>query len=436
MMPEPRAPSEVLCQPLVINSLTIANRIVQGPMAVLATDPDGRPSQQTFAFLRERARGGVGLIILGGSAGCRRCFEESPFKGVIRLDDDGSLADLRRITDTVHAHDTPIFAELMPGFGPMGKPSPNWPLIAASPYNVVIRRDQFPQGILVPADRVTETPREATVDEIRQLQGELAATAARCRNAGFDGIEIAAHMSYFLGSFLSPRTNWRTDEYGGSVENRARILVDLMRHIRQEVGPSYPVGLRITVNEHVDGGQGPEGYAEIARCVEREGLDYVALSDGKYESMHRGAPAADGGLIEHGEAQAFRKALSCALLLGSIHDPHRAAAAVADGQADAVMFARQLLADPGYANKVRDGRLDEIVRCDRDNHCMRRMIMGMPIRCTVNPRMGRESRRPGERPPIDRVVRAPIERVVLSATGSPRIMNLAAKAVSRHAKAR
>jgi 2,4-dienoyl-CoA reductase-like NADH-dependent reductase (Old Yellow Enzyme family) len=430
-MLESSEPADVLFEPLSINALTIANRIIMGPMAVLATEADGRPSDQTIAFLSERAKGGVGLIILGGTTATRRAGEESPVKGVLRLEEERFLPDLARLTAAVHACGTPIIAELSAGFGPMAKPSPEWPLIAASPKNIVMRADQFPKGIKVPADRATPTPREATLEEIRQIEHELAATALRCKRAGFDGVEVAAHMSYLLASFLSSRKNERTDEYGGSIENRARVLVNIVRLIREQAGPEFPIGLRISANEHVDGGQGPEEYAAIAQVVEREGLDYVALSDGNYESMYRSAPATDAAAVEHGEAQIFRRALSCALILGSTHDPGRAAQLVAEGHADAVMFARQMIADPEYANKLRDGRAHEIVRCDRDNVCMRRMIMGMPVRCTVNPRMGRESRVPGKRPPIQRIMKAPVERAVLSATGSERLMSLAGKAAKK-----
>ena len=422
--------ADTLLEPFSINELPVANRIVMGPMAVLAPDPDGRPSEQTVAFLSARAKGGAGLIILGGTTGTRRASAEAPVKAVVRLEEERFSPDLERLTGAVHAHGTSIIAQLTAGFGTMGKPSDDWPLIAASPRNVVIRRDQFPRGIPVPADRVTAMPREATIEEIHELQRELAATASRGQRVGFDGVEIAAHMSYFLASFLSSRKNVRSDDYGGSIENRARVLVDIVRLIREQVGPSFPIGLRLSANEHVDGGQGPEEYAAIAQVVEREGLDYVALSDGNYESMYRSAPATDAPAVEHGEAQVFRAALSCPLIVGSTHDPRRAGQVVADGHADAVMFVRPMIADPEYANKIRDGRLEEIVRCERDNVCMRRMIMGMPIRCPVNPRMGRESRPPGKHPPIERLIKAPIEQAVLTATGSERIMSLVGK-VSR-----
>lgn len=419
--------AEALFAPLSINELTLDNRIIMSPMAALEAHADGRPSEQTIAFLCERAKGGVGLIIMGCGIPTRRAAQEVTFKGVVRFDDDRFLPDLKRLTDAVHAHGTPIFAQLIAGFGTMGKAARSRPLIAASPKNVVMKADDYPKGILVPFDHVTAMPQQATVQEIRQLEVDTADAAVRAQRAGYDGVEIGAHMSYFLASFLSPRSNWRSDEYGGSLENRARIVVNIVRLIRQRVGPSFPIGLRICANEHVDGGQGPEEYAAIAARVQREGLDYVALTDGTYESIYVGAAAKDAPTVEHGEAQVFRQAVSCPLIVSSIHDSRRAAEVIAAGEADAVMFARSLLADPEYANKIREGRSQEIVSCDRQNLCLRRMGMGMPIRCAVNPHMGRESRSPGQRPPIGRLIKAPVEQAALAVTGSERIMNLVGK---------
>src|SRR5436190_1679208 len=132
-----------LFQPLALGSVEIANRLVLSPMAVLQPGPDGTASNQTVAFLEERARGGVGLIVIGGCSATRRMWEETPYRPLLRLDDDAFVPGLRRVTDAVHAHGTKIFAEVMAGFGAMGKPSKHWPLIAASPKNVVMRHDRF-----------------------------------------------------------------------------------------------------------------------------------------------------------------------------------------------------------------------------------------------------------------------------------------------------
>lgn len=417
---------DILCQPIKLGSLQLANRMVMGPMAANAPRNDGGPSEQTIAFFTARAKGGIGLIICGGAIGATRGFDEAPFKPVLRFDRDDFIPDFRRVADAVHAHGVPIIAELMPGFGRMGVPAKGRPLISASPKNVVIPRDRFPRGMLVPADRVTPVPQEASIAEIRQYEEEMIAASVRVERSGWDGVEVAAHMSYFLSSFLSPRTNWRTDEYGGSVENRARILVRIVEGIRARVQPGFAVGLRITANDYMPDGQGAEGFAQIAKRVEAAGLDYVALSAGCYERMDASAPAVDGELVESGDAGIFKRLLDVPLLIQGLHDPLRAAQALDQGHGDLVMLARQMLADPHYAAKVAAGDFERITPCNRDNLCIRRMVFGMPVRCAVNPQMGREARAGHAMPPLGRIVRRPVEEAVLKLTGSRRLMGMAA----------
>lgn len=420
---------DVLCTPIHIGRLKISNRIVMGPMAVCSPTAEGKPSDQTVAFFEARARGGVGLIIVGGSVVTKRALAESPFRPILRLDTDDHAASYRTLTETVHRYGTKIIFEATAGFGRMGKLSRDVPeLIAASPINVVISKECARQTNLHLLGGVsTPLPRAATIDEIVAIEDEVAQSARRCVVAGFDGVEIAAHMSYFLASFLTPRTNSRTDIYGGGAENRARILVNIVRKMRALVGPDFPIGLRITCNEHVDGGQDAHGYAEIAKHVEQAGVDYVALADGCYESMNIATAREDGSLLRHGEPQIFKQALGVPIMLQNAHSPHLAAEAIRAGDADMTMLARPFLADPDYARKVFDGNVQGIVQCKRDNHCVQRLIMGFPVRCEVNPRMGREARTPGKLPPIDRLIKSPVERVALKLANSPVTLNLAAK---------
>jgi 2,4-dienoyl-CoA reductase (NADPH2) len=417
----------ILATPISINTVRLKNRIVMGPMAVNSPSVAGGPTEQTVAFFEARARGGVGMIIAGGAIASKRGFEEAPFKPLLRLDIDDFIPDFRRVADTVHAHGVPLIAEIMPSFGRMGVSAPGRPILSASPKNVVIPRTSFPQGIYVPADRCTEVPNEASVDEIRMYEADTVGAAIRVYRAGWDGVEVAAHMSYFAASFLSPRTNWRTDEYGGGIENRARMLCNIVGAIRRATDRHFVIGLRITANEHLPDGQGADGYSEIAKCVERAGLDYVALSSGCYETMDMSAPTQDINMRAGCDADVFKNKLSVPLLIQGMHDPANAAQAIAEGYGDLIMLARPLLADPDYARKVIEGRPDDIVPCDRANLCMRRMIFGMPVRCASNPLMGRESRRPGSLPPRDRVVKAPIEKMVLKITGSKKTMEFLGK---------
>ncbi|WP_172799877.1 NADH:flavin oxidoreductase [Croceicoccus bisphenolivorans] len=413
--------NEILSRPISIGGHIVKNRIAQGPMAVLDLAPDGSPTAQTIAFLEERARGGVGLMILSGAISGRRVREETPY-GSLDVDAPDRFTDrLSEILAVTRPHGVIVFCEIVGGFGRMGVPR-HGPTIAASG----MEEDAFPEGVAVPGGKTMPTPHEATVEQIRQVQEDIAQTALRLKDAGADGVEMAAHMSYFEASFLTPRTNRRTDRYGGSVTNRARMLVETRRLIREYCGPDFPVGLRMTCSERIAGGQGAEEYAAIAREVEREGLAYVALSVGCYENMRAGSKTRTADVIGSGDTAAFRKALSCPILLTGLHDPSQAAAAIESGLGDISMLARPLLADPQYANKVMEGRADEIVRCNECNYCLRRLMVNVPMRCAVNAQMGREGRQ-GSPPPLRRAVERPIELAKLAVASSRTVMAVVMK---------
>ncbi|NLT27161.1 MAG: NADH:flavin oxidoreductase, partial [Microbacteriaceae bacterium] len=258
-------PAAVLSTPWKINGLTIKNRFVLSPMAVLQPTEDGRPSDQSIAFLARRAQGGAGLLMVGGGAATARGVAEAPFQPLMRSDDDRFIPGLKRLVDAVHEYDVPVIHQIFPSFGAMGLPGEGRTTRAASPKPVHMGAPRLPNGFYIPGGRTNPTPVEITKDEIREVQEATVAAVRRCKDAGFDGIELGAHMRYLYSSFLSPRTNWRTDEYGGSAENRARILVDTIRALRAEVGDDYPIGVRMSVNDHLPDGQGPKGYAEVAQ---------------------------------------------------------------------------------------------------------------------------------------------------------------------------
>lgn len=411
----------VLSDPIPLGNTLIRNRFVMGPMAVTSADPDGRPNEQTIAFLRRRAAGGVGMIIVGGIAATSRSIEEAPFKPLLRLDVDDLIPDFRRVADAVHEFGVPLIAEIMPGFGRMGVPAPGRPIISASPINVVIPEENFPDGIFVPGGRSTPLPDAATIEEIQLYELEMVKAAVRAFKSNWDGVEVAAHMSYFAASFLSPRTNWREDDYGGSLENRARMLVNIVRGIREKLGSDFIVGLRITANDYVQDSIGAEGFAEIARLVEKAGADYVALTTGCYETMYKSASSTDGELISSGDAKKFKSKLTVPVILQGLHDPSAGAEAIDQGHGDLIMLARPLLADPDYPKKVLSGKTSEIIKCDRKNLCIRRLAFNMPARCSANELVGRESRK-GRRKTFKEILVMPFEASILWLTGNRRVM--------------
>jgi 2,4-dienoyl-CoA reductase-like NADH-dependent reductase (Old Yellow Enzyme family) len=413
--------TKTLARPLKINNLEIKNRIILGPMAVLRPTEDGRPSEQTIAFLTRRAKGGVGLVIVGGSVASERAWSESPFSPNLRFDKDEFVPDLNRLTDAVHSNGASVFAQLFPSFGRMGVPRNGNRISSASPKSVNMGAGGLPANLYIPGGRVTPLPKEASIGEIKALETTVVSAARRAKAAGFDGVEIGAHMCYFYSSFLSPLSNQRTDEYGGSAENRARALRDTVVAVRAEVGPDYPVGIRMSVNDHMPGGQGPEGFAEVAGHVVGAGVDFISLSEGNYESMGENVASTSGKMLAHGEPQAFRKAVGSdvRLFLSSTPDPKQAAEAIDAGHADASMLARQMLADPDYAAKVIEGREGEIVWCDNANSCLRRLILNVPVACHKNPEMGRED--PGAKQS------SVVQNAIVWATGNEALMTLADK---------
>lgn len=414
----------VLGSTLKINSLEITNRIILGPMAVLRPTEDGRPSEQTIAFLTRRAKGGVGLIIVGGSVASERAWNESPFFPNLRFDKDEFVTDLKRLTDAVHEYGTPLFAQLFPSFGRMGVPRNGKWISSASPKSVDMGAGGLPDNLYIPGGRITPLPQEATVEEIKDMEANVVAAARRAKAAGFDGVEIGAHMCYFYSSFLSPLANQRLDEYGGSSLNRARALRDTVAAVRDEVGQGFPIGIRMSVNDHMPGGQDPEGFAEVAGHIVKAGVDFISLSEGNYESMRENLPSTSGKMLEHGEPQTFRKVLGSEvkLFLSSTPDPQQAAAAIEAGYVDASMLARQMLADPDYAAKVLSGRETDIVWCDNANSCVRRLILNVPVACHKNPEMGREYPN-AKRSNL-------VQDVLVAATGSSFLMGIADRLAS------
>lgn len=381
--------TSALFQPIRIGSVEVRNRVILGPMALMDAQPPGFASIQTRAFYAERAAGGVGLIITGGSVATRWAWEAAAFPNVLRFDSNETLASLSEVAETVHRHDTKIFAQLMQGYGRGGTQRTRGVRSAAASEVPLIAE----KGFSIPGftERyVGETPRELKIDEIREIESQMGEAAARAKRAGFDGVEVPCFVGYLGASFLSPALNKRTDEYGGSFENRTRFIINNVRRIKEMAGNDFTVGVRLTCCDHVKGGIEMEESVRFAEILEAEGVDYISLFMGGYEVMELTASVSDGLMLEYGYPQAFKRAVDIPIIIPGIHDPRNASATVAAGHADLISVTRPLLADPLWAEKARLGRSDEINKCDRNNSCISRLFRGLPVRCSQNPQMGWE----------------------------------------------
>jgi len=235
-------------------------------------------------------------------------------------------------------------------------------------------------------------PHALTVPEIRSIEDDFVKTAVRAKQAGFDGVEIHGAHGYLICSFLSPYTNKREDEYGGSLEKRGAFPRNIIRKIREAVGDNFILGYRISGEEFVEGGQTIHESVEFVKTVEDQ-LDYIHVSAANYESMAEWLImpmyVPQGSLVPL--AREMKKAVSIPVITVGALNPELGEKALQEGDADLIAFGRQLVADPYTPNKIKENRLEDIRTCCRGHEgCITLFFAGCPIRCEVNPQVGRE----------------------------------------------
>ncbi len=370
-----------LFSPLRIGSVTVRNRIMQTAHVKLFAH-DGVDSQRNVDYQVARARGGAGLLITGN-----RVVHPTSTTGFPRVAwaylHEALEAD-RRLTEAVHAHGAVIFAQLN-HFG----------LNATSDSADDLRVLWGPSAVKSPA--YGETPKAMEPEDIREVVEWWGRSAELSRDGGFDGTEVHISHSYLLHQFLSPLYNKRTDEYGGSFENRLRFAREVIEEVRERVGADWVVGVRISLSDFVPNGLDIEDALRVAQELERDGrIDYVNVTAAGYHNIWRAiepSDVPDGYLVELTAQVKASLVRLPVFTVGGIKDPALAEEIVASGKADMVAMTRAQIADPELANKAREGREDEIVHCIRGNQgCIGRVFKGLPISCTVNPAAGREGR--------------------------------------------
>ncbi|QBY00085.1 FAD-dependent oxidoreductase [Rhodophyticola sp. CCM32] len=365
-----------LLSPITLGRLTLRNRLcMTGHGTGMPTD--GTPNDRMIAYYEERARGEVGLIMLGS----QQVHPSSPgITGLLCNYDARIIPGLARLARRVQAHGTRIFGYLSHmGFASSARPGPLW---SASPgYE----------------EKYGEAAHAMTGAEIIELVEAHADAAARCIEAGLDGIEIHCGHGLLVQQFLSPLTNKRSDGYGGSVENRLRFATEILAAVRDRIGAKVPLGIRCSGDELVPGGLTGADMARIVPHLVAAGrLDYVdvsAGSDGNLVSnmLHEPPMGLPPGPFRP-LARRIREAVDVPVIHGTrIPTAGFAEEMLAAGDADMAGMARGLIADPHLARKARTGRMAEIVPCiGCEQACFGRLFRGRHISCVGNPATGRE----------------------------------------------
>lgn len=359
-----------LFSPIRVGDCEIKNRTVMSPMGDGLANREGNVTEEMIAYYGARAKSGVGLIIVGSTCIGEDDANKPDQHKIFR---EENLRGLRRLTEGVHRYDCRIFVQLV-HTGRQGNPAVmGHPTVAPSPLPVI-------------TGEIPGVPRALTIPEIHEIKDRFVKAAALAQRGGMDGVEIHAGHGYLIHGFLSPVQNQRTDEYGGSLENRTRFLREILTEVRAKVGPAYPISVRLSAVDLLPGGLEIEDSVEIAKICEKCGASMLNVSAGMIESQYiqmAGPEREQGYLVPW--AEQLKKAVKipvCAA--GRFRDMSVAEDVLANDRLDLVGFGRPFIADPNFIRKAMDGREDEIRRCLSCGYCSDTNKTG-GVRCSVNP---------------------------------------------------
>jgi 2,4-dienoyl-CoA reductase (NADPH2) len=365
-----------LFSPIALNKLEIKNRIAYPSLGLLYSY-DSKLNDRYYNFFKEKARGGAGIVTVGP----------------VGIDDLGvGLAALSIATDEA----IPSFKKLAELIKEEGARA--WIQLfhaGAYAYPFLINNQQPIAPSAVYSNYSKTTPREMTLEDIERVQNAFADSAARAIEAGFDGVEIIASAGYLLTQFLSPLTNQRTDDYGGSFENRLRFPRETIQLTRKKIGPNVPLTVRMAGNDFVPGSNTDAETPAIAKSYESAGVDAINVTGGwhvtRIPQLPMELPRAAYAFL----ARNIKNAVSVPVMASNrIADPDSAEKIIRDGYADMVNLGRVLIADPQWPRKAFEGRAHEIRPCVACSQgCTDQIFNGMPVFCAGNPQAGFEEER-------------------------------------------
>ena len=374
-----------LLSPFTLNKVTLRNRVVSTAHAEVYAEPGGLPGDRYIRYYEEKAKGGLGLAVCGGSSPVSIDSPQGWWKSV-NLSTDNIIDPLARLAEAMHRHGAKIMIQATH----MGRRSSyhgeHWPHLMT------------PSGVREPVHRGNAKTIE--VEEIRRIIGDFAAAAKRVQASGLDGVEISAAHQHLIDQFWSPRTNFRTDEWGGSLENRMRFGREVLTAVREAVGKDFCVGLRMCGDEFHEDGLDHETLKEIAQAMSETGLiDYISVIGSGADTHNTLANCMPPMALPPEPfvhlAAGIKSVIKIPLMHAqSIRDATQAERLLAAGMVDLVGMTRAHLADPHMVRKIREGREDQIKQCVGANYCIDRQYNGHDVLCIQNAATSREATMP------------------------------------------
>ncbi len=368
--------------PLTLGKLELPNRIYSTAHAEVYADAGGLPGERYIGYYEEKAKGGLGMAICGGSSPVSVDVPQGAWRPV-NLTTDLVIEPMARLAETVHRHGMKIMIQATH----MGRRSawagePWWHLVS-------------PSGLREPVHR--GNCKTIEIEDIRRIIKDFVAAAKRVQKSGFDGIEISAAHQQLIDQFWSPRSNIRTDEWGGSLENRMRFGLEVLRAVREAVGADFCVGMRMCADEFHENGIDHETAKEIAAAMSETGMiDFISVIGSGADTHNTLANCMPPMALPPEPfvhlAAGIKSASKVPILHAQgIRDIGQAERILAAGQVDMVGMTRAHIADPHIMKKVREGREDQIRQCVGSNYCIDRMYTGSDTLCIQNAATSREA---------------------------------------------
>ncbi|AEE91929.1 2,4-dienoyl-CoA reductase (NADPH) [Tepidanaerobacter acetatoxydans Re1] len=360
-----------LLEPMKIGNMNLRNRFIMSPMGTFTPMQDGTESEEGIMYYEERARGGFAMIIIGAQFINEKTAQGGP---TIAFDNNRAIPKTTVLCERVHRWGAKICAQLSPGTGRNGMPDIGERVPISSSENPSF----YDPNVIC---------RALTVDEIKDIIKDFAQAASFAQKAGFDAIEIHGHAGYLIDQFLSPIWNKRTDEYGGSAENRARFAVEIVQAVRNTVGSDMPILFRIALDHRFPGGRTLEDSMPLLEILEKAGVDAFDVDAGAYETMDYIFPTAYvGDACMAYVCKEARKHVNVPLINAGNHSPETALELVNSGDCDFVMFGRQAIADPEFPKKLMENRREDVRPCIVCNEeCIGRIFGRLTqLSCSVN----------------------------------------------------
>lgn len=373
---------QMLFSKIKIGNLDLKNRTVLSPIATHFATEKGKITRKLIQYYIERSKHSIGLIIsesnyvsIEGRGGDHR----------LGLYNDENINEHKKFVKLIHKTETPVCAQLHHGGSTVSLESIGEFPVSCSSVPIYVKGENY----------IGNIPRTLSKNEVKNLIKCFERAAWRAKECGFDAVMLHAAHGYLINQFLSPLTNKRDDDFGGNQKKRAKFILDIIRSIRKRLGPSFPIMVRLSGDEYLEGGYKLNFINKLVKWLENAGVNEINISTGNYYTLEKtiALSSVPEGFLSNISSEVKKNVNIPIGVVGRIMSPYTAEKIIRDRKADLIYFGRALIADPSFVSKIKENRNMEIRPCIACNKCIDYLFNNLEIRCSVNAEVGKEARK-------------------------------------------